>query len=117
LYIAAYSSTERFCFDLLLKSSLASKKTKKYRRPSSILIYNFTSQLCKYAQEWAEKLSHDGQMMHRQNCIYGENLFSIWTTESSRVVTGKEPVAAWYSEIEKYNFGQEPADSSAGNFF
>ncbi|KAK2721080.1 hypothetical protein QYM36_003374, partial [Artemia franciscana] len=92
------------------------KAHNEYRALHNVKSLKLNKKLCKYAQEWAEKLSHDGQMMHRQNCIYGENLFSIWTTESSRVVTGKEPVAAWYSEIEKYNFGQEPADSSAGHF-
>lgn len=76
------------------------------------------SQICAYAQEWADNLAHkDAGLQHRTTYVYSENLF--WSM--GQASTGVECVDAWYAEIKDYQqyFGTEPPRSalhSTGHF-
>ncbi|XP_059617497.1 uncharacterized protein LOC132262290 [Phlebotomus argentipes] len=68
--------------------------------------------LCRYAQEWANHLAAKGQMFHRTNSPYGENIYFSY----GMTVTGKTAVDSWYSEIKSHVFHREPASLAAGHF-
>ncbi|KAL1117015.1 hypothetical protein AAG570_004343 [Ranatra chinensis] len=73
-----------------------------------------SKKLCKVSEEWARHLAAKGEMQHRPDCSYGENLFQIWSP--GLTLTGAEPVECWYQEIEDHVFHQEPSTLKTGHF-
>ena len=59
----------------------------------------WSSQLARVAQQWAEKLVASGKLRHRPESRYGENLFAI----SGARATAAGVVADWASEAKDYN--------------
>lgn len=51
-------------------------------------------------------------MTHRANNKYGENLYFA----TGFKVTGEDPVAAWYNEVEEYDFGKPGFHTRTGHF-
>lgn len=64
------------------------------------------------AQDWADHLAQSNSFDHREENIYGENLFQIDYTHPTLdgfTLNGADPVKDWYNEIQNYNyFGSEP---------
>lgn len=73
------------------------------------------SQLCKYAEEWANYLTVKGLLEHRPSSPYGENLFCCWTSLPNHRIDGREPVDSWYEEIKFHPFGREPTTLKSGD--
>jgi len=66
----------------------------------------FNLQLCQYANEWAKTLAKEDRFVHRPDVKYGENIFSVWSSDS--IVSAKEAGDYWYKEIRNHTFGMEP---------
>ncbi|XP_031333888.1 Golgi-associated plant pathogenesis-related protein 1-like [Photinus pyralis] len=59
-----------------------------------------------HAQDWAYKISLGEGLPHRPNNTYGENLYSAWSSWTEYDITGDVAVDSWYSEIDKYVYGE-----------
>lgn len=68
--------------------------------------------MCHFANEWAKNLAAKGQMFHRQNSPYGENIYFSY----GKIVNGTTAVDMWYDEIRSHIFHQEPASLATGHF-
>ncbi|XP_014261579.1 uncharacterized protein LOC106673807 isoform X2 [Cimex lectularius] len=74
-----------------------------------------SKEMCKFSQEWADKLAASGRMHHRPNNSYGENLFLSWSS-STQEIHGIDPVENWYAEISDHQFHKEPVSLKTGHF-
>uniref|UniRef100_A0A1B0CTI2 SCP domain-containing protein n=1 Tax=Lutzomyia longipalpis TaxID=7200 RepID=A0A1B0CTI2_LUTLO len=95
---------------LVLMECLNAHNEYRARHGSPPLTLN--NNLCRFADEWARNLAARGQMFHRQNSPYGENIYMSY----GMVVTGKSAVDSWYSEIKSHVFGREPTSMGTGHF-
>ena len=59
----------------------------------------WSADVAKVAQDWADKIARSDQMKHRQPNKFGENIF--WM--SGGQVTGEMVTDSWYNEIKDYN--------------
>lgn len=67
-----------------------------------------------YAQEWAEKIAAEDNMVHRPNGKYGENLAGYLPEYGERPVHGAQ---MWYEEIKDYNGGvMDAVNFEAGHY-
>lgn len=95
-------------------------KHNEYRKLHGVPALQMSKELCSYAQEWAANIASKGQLSHRPNNKYGENIFYMSGTNIN--VTGDVPVTNWYSEIKDFDkswYNAEPprgAFSSTGHF-
>merc|ERR1711970_668443 len=89
----------------------------KYREKHGVNKLKLSKKICQYAQEWADNLAKQDKFQHRSDNKYGENLYTSWSSDKSKVSV-KEAVDSWYSEMSSpgYTFGQEPRNSAAGHF-
>ncbi|KAH1000065.1 uncharacterized protein LOC109533085 isoform X2 [Dendroctonus ponderosae] len=85
----------------------------EYRRKHGVpqLVLNY--EISKYAQEWAETCARTTSLQHRANNQYGENIFSMYSSDYSYVPTARDAVKEWYDEIKKhsYNRSRVPQES------
>lgn len=72
-------------------------------------------QLCQYATEWAKTLAKEDRFAHRPDVKYGENIFSVWSSDS--IISAKEACEYWYKEIRNHTFGMEPRILMTGKGF
>ncbi len=83
-----------------------------YRKKHSAPDLQWSTEIEKYAQQWADKLASENRMYHRQPNKYGENIYWISGGDSN----GIDAVDAWYSEIKKYNFNKPGFSMATGHF-
>ncbi|CAG5036509.1 unnamed protein product [Parnassius apollo] len=88
----------------------------EYRRRHGVPPLELNKKLCKYAEEWAKILAKNGQMEHRDQNEYGENIYYAWSPDPNFKVSGRVPVDKWYNEINLHVFGREPNDLQSGHF-
>lgn len=71
-------------------------------------------EIAAYAQEWAEKIAAEDNMIHRPNGKYGENLAGYLPEYGERPVHGAQ---MWYEEIKDYNGGvMDAVNFEAGHY-
>jgi uncharacterized protein YkwD len=87
-----------------------------YRERHGVPPLKLNPKLLAFAREWAQKLANEDCMKHRPSNEYGENIFMKWSSDPSYVVSGKDPVESWYSEIKVHNFSREPTSLDSGHF-
>ncbi|CAK1548707.1 unnamed protein product [Leptosia nina] len=102
-------SSERFEEDFLKAHN---EYRSKHRAPPLVL----NKKLSKYAEEWAKTIAKNGRVEHRDQNEYGENIFYAWSSDPNFVLSGKDPVEKWYSEIKNHEFGKEPDNLGSGHF-
>lgn len=73
-------------------------------------------QLCSYAKEWAEQCSKTGNMAHRPNNSYGENIFCMYSSDYSHVPSAREVIKKWYEEVKDHTFGTEVVNYNSLHF-
>ncbi|MBP7901380.1 MAG: hypothetical protein KA015_01045 [Spirochaetes bacterium] len=83
-----------------------------YRKKHSAPDLQWSNEIEKYAQQWADKLASENKMYHRQPNKYGENIYWISGGDSN----GQDAVDAWYSEIKQYNFNKPGFSMATGHF-
>jgi len=94
----------------------ALKKHNEYRRRHGCSPLKLDKKLCKYAQDWAEKLARENRFEHRSNNPYGENLYCTWSSNPKKGCSGDKAVESWYDEIKQHQFGIEPRSMGTGHF-
>lgn len=66
----------------------------------------------KFSQNWADELAKTDKASHRPNNAYGENIYTIKSTEQV-IELGVKAVDSWYSEIKFFNFQGSNDDMAA----
>ncbi|CRL08543.1 CLUMA_CG021366, isoform A [Clunio marinus] len=93
------------------------KAHNEYRARHGVAALKLNKKLCKHAEEWARILANRGILLHRNNSIYGENIFCSWSSNiHNNHVSGREPVDNWYAEISHHVFHKEPTTLKSGHF-
>ncbi|HLG98849.1 MAG TPA: CAP domain-containing protein [Bryobacteraceae bacterium] len=72
----------------------------------------WSSSLAIRAQDWANRLLHDGQFYHRPNPRFGENLFEI----SGGHASAAEVVGDWASEVRDYSYRANTCRGKCGHY-
>ncbi|KAI8518667.1 positive regulation of epithelial to mesenchymal transition [Branchiostoma belcheri] len=67
--------------------------------------------LTEHAQKWAEHLASLGQLQHSHGSGYGENIAVTYGPNGGADVPARYFVEQWYSEVERYDFGD-----TSGNY-
>lgn len=88
----------------------------EYRSKHGVANLRLNKKLCKFAEEWAKIIATRGNLVHRTNSPYGENIFCASSSNTNLIVGGREPVENWYSEISYHPFGKEPSTLKSGHF-
>lgn len=89
----------------------------EFRKKHNVPEMKLNDILNQCAQEWANTLSRDDRFQHRPNCMYGENLYCLWSSDANAQANPKEVCRSWYDEIKQYTFGTEPRGiMNAGHF-
>ncbi|XP_025422410.1 uncharacterized protein LOC112692082 isoform X2 [Sipha flava] len=95
----------------LYKDSLKLHNDYRLKHGSGPLTLN--KMLCRNALTWAKTLAKDDKFMHQPENPFGENLFSMW---SSNQVTAKDAICNWYKEGKNYDYSKEPRILKSGHF-
>ncbi|XP_026812104.1 uncharacterized protein LOC113553133 isoform X2 [Rhopalosiphum maidis] len=77
-----------------------------YRKKYNLVPFTLDDQLTNCAQDWANKIAKQGIFQHRDNNVYGENLYA----DSDLNNLGKKAVDAWYNEITKFNIDDKESE-------
>ncbi|MDJ0677490.1 MAG: CAP family protein [Calothrix sp. MO_167.B42] len=96
------------------QEALSKHNTLRQRHGSPALTED--SGLTNLAQDWAQQLANTGQMQHRPNNQYGENIYYAWSSQPGFDVNGEVPVQAWYDEDEDYDYNNPGFSSQTGHF-
>ncbi|XP_054744024.1 uncharacterized protein LOC129248489 [Anastrepha obliqua] len=75
-------------------------------------VLTLSSDLSRYAQQWAKHLASSGRLEHRQVHTYGENLY----TSRGMEVNGSTAVKSWYDEVRYYDFSKPNYKPGTGHF-
>ncbi|XP_013774114.1 probable pathogenesis-related protein CaO19.6200 [Limulus polyphemus] len=92
------------------------EKHNYYRSKHGVPSLTLSPQLCSIAQEWANHLAETDNFRHRPEQKYGENIYMCCSSNPKIQISGEAPVDEWYSEIDKYPFGEEPSFFNSGHF-
>ncbi|XP_050302498.1 uncharacterized protein LOC126740500 isoform X3 [Anthonomus grandis grandis] len=94
----------------------ALKVHNEYRRKHGVPDIKLSREICSFAQDWAETCARTASLQHRANNPYGENIFSMYSSDYSHVPTARDAVKEWYDEIKKYTFGVERVPQGSLHF-
>lgn len=83
-----------------------------YRNKHNVPSLKINSKLNKFSQNWADELAKTDKASHRPNNAYGENIYTIKSTEQVTEL-GVKAVDSWYSEIKFFNFQGSNDDMAA----
>lgn len=61
-----------------------------------------------YFQAWAETLLQTNKLIHQSTSPYGENIYSMHSSDPKFIVSAREVVSKWYSEKKEHKYGSEP---------
>ncbi|KAF4531406.1 hypothetical protein B566_EDAN009647 [Ephemera danica] len=79
-----------------------------------------SSQLCAYAQAWANHLAHTNTFCYRNDRQVGQNLFCRPVGALQADIPGRDVALHWYASMKQYDFFKEPnrlhANVNAGHF-
>jgi uncharacterized protein YkwD len=68
-----------------------------------------------FAQEYATRLAKTGKLVHREQSVYGENLFA-WTTTGPGAMPATQAADSWYAEAKLYRFHRPGFAHETGHF-
>lgn len=88
----------------------------EYRRKHGVPDLKLNPEISKFAQNWADTCARTASLQHRANNQYGENLFSMYSSDYSHVPTPRDAVKEWYDEIKLHTFGVEKVSQGCLHF-
>lgn len=94
----------------------ALKVHNEYRRKHGVPDLKLNDQMCKYSQEWADTCARTSSLQHRANNKYGENIFSMYSSDYSHTPSPRDAIKEWYDEIKKHSFGVEKVPQGSLHF-
>ncbi|XP_020707928.2 uncharacterized protein LOC105685767 isoform X2 [Athalia rosae] len=80
----------------------------EYRRKHRVSDLRLNSELTAAAKAWAENLLQTNKLVHQTASPYGENIYSMHSSDPKIIVSAREVVAKWYSEKKDHKYGSEP---------
>lgn len=84
----------------------------RWRQQVGVPPLNWSSELANYAQDWANQLATSGNINHRPNSRFGENIFWI----SGRQASPTEVVNTWGSEVRDYDYSSNGCRNVCGHY-
>ncbi|XP_060519497.1 uncharacterized protein LOC132697833 isoform X2 [Cylas formicarius] len=99
--------TQTDCIDVDEFALEAWKVHNEYRKKHGVPSLKLNKELCAFAQEWANTCARTSSLQHRANNPYGENIFSMYSSDYSHVPSARDAVKEWYDEVKKHTFGNE----------
>uniref|UniRef100_A0A2S2NHY7 Golgi-associated plant pathogenesis-related protein 1 n=1 Tax=Schizaphis graminum TaxID=13262 RepID=A0A2S2NHY7_SCHGA len=88
-----------------------------YREKHNVPPLRINSKLNEISQNWADELAKTDKWAHRPKNAYGENIYTIWSTEEVTEL-GIKAVDSWYSEIKYFDFqGTNDEMAASSNAF
>ena len=87
-----------------------------YRSRHCARALHLDENLSRSAQNYAQKLARDNNMVHSGMKGIGENLYMMTSSTKMTTIPGSKATKSWYDEIEKYNFGKPIFSSATGHF-
>ncbi|CAG9768166.1 unnamed protein product [Ceutorhynchus assimilis] len=100
---------DEFCEEAL-------KVHNEYRRKHGVPEMSLNEDMCKFAQNWAETCARTASLQHRANNPYGENIFSMYSSDFAHVPTARDAIKEWYDELKQHNFGVEKVQQGSLHF-
>jgi len=61
-----------------------------------------------YPQAWANTLLNTNKLIPQSSSPYGENIYSMQSSDPKLIVSAREVISKWYSEKKEHKFGVEP---------
>ncbi|XP_072399922.1 uncharacterized protein [Diabrotica undecimpunctata] len=107
------SSTQGSFSDFVLE---ALKVHNEYRRRHGTQDLLLNEEMCKHAQEWADTCARTASLQHRANSQYGENIFSVYSSDYSHTPSARDAVKEWYDEVKRHTFGVEKVNQGSLHF-
>ncbi|XP_060866910.1 Golgi-associated plant pathogenesis-related protein 1-like isoform X1 [Metopolophium dirhodum] len=83
-----------------------------YRKKHNVPPLKINSKLNDISQNWADELAKRDVASHRPNNAYGENIYTIKSTEQVTEL-GTKAVNSWYNEIKFFDFQGSNNDMAA----
>lgn len=59
-------------------------------------------------QAWAITLLNTNKLVPQSSSPYGENIYSMQSSDPKLIVSAREVISKWYSERKDHKFGVEP---------
>uniref|UniRef100_A0A6P7GVH5 Golgi-associated plant pathogenesis-related protein 1-like n=1 Tax=Diabrotica virgifera virgifera TaxID=50390 RepID=A0A6P7GVH5_DIAVI len=94
----------------------ALKVHNEYRRRHGTQDLVLSEEICRYAQEWADTCARTASLQHRANSQYGENIFSVYSSDYSHTPSARDAVKEWYDEVKRHTFGVERVNQGSLHF-
>ncbi|KAJ8931022.1 hypothetical protein NQ314_016115 [Rhamnusium bicolor] len=88
----------------------------EYRKKHGVPELILSQKLCKFAQEWADTCARTASLQHRANCPYGENIFSVYSSDFSHTPTARDAIKEWYDEVKQHTYGVEKVNQNTLHF-
>ncbi|XP_077545270.1 uncharacterized protein LOC144158322 [Haemaphysalis longicornis] len=76
----------------------------KWRRLHGVPPVRNSEKLSRYAQAYAFWLAKQGEVKHRTEHKYGENIYLAWNRRPNFHIKGERAVDSWYKEIKMYKW-------------
>ncbi|XP_055704624.1 uncharacterized protein LOC129802664 [Phlebotomus papatasi] len=92
----------------------------EYRARHAAPALTVSTELCEWAQNWANHLASTNEFYYRSDKNLGQNLFCCPISALVTDLTGQEVASYWYSTVRRYNYFKEPrllhTNVNAGHF-
>uniref|UniRef100_A0A1B0CP20 SCP domain-containing protein n=2 Tax=Lutzomyia longipalpis TaxID=7200 RepID=A0A1B0CP20_LUTLO len=80
----------------------------EYRARHAAPALSVSTELCEWAQNWANHLASTNEFYYRSDKNLGQNLFCCPVSALVTDLTGQEVASYWYSTVRRYNYFKEP---------
>lgn len=87
-----------------------------YRKSHGVAPLTLNWELCKFSQNWADKLAKENLFEHSDCKWKGETVGENIAMCSGQEMTGKYMTDIWYDEIADYNFNNPGFSGETGHF-
>ncbi|GAB0097833.1 protein PRY1-like [Sergentomyia squamirostris] len=92
----------------------------EYRARHAAPALTVSTELCEWAQNWANHLASTNEFYYRSDKNLGQNLFCCPISALVTDLTGQEVASYWYSTVRRYNYFKESrllhTNVNAGHF-
>lgn len=93
-------------------ADIVTKRHNFHRKNHGTPAMTWNDKIAGFAQEWADRLAGQDIMYHRDQSMYGENIF--WS--SGYEFDPASAVDDWYNEINYYSYSNPVISSATGHF-
>lgn len=81
------------------------KAHNEYRVKNNVLPLEIHPFLSNYSQQWASFLAAKDELLPREHCPFGENIYCVNGSFEGFTIPGRKPVDFWYDEVKHKDIG------------